>query len=175
MGSFATTGNQLRNVSILLLQDKGALRLAAERADIGIVLVVDVTDILVAADWADIDFFASRVRCLWLILVEHGLQAYTVATFLASEDFHLVSNFIEASGADFVGNRLDLCLAVLLSFLHGAHEAPEVGRVFAVEYGVEAGVDGFIQMSDRLTLVIRGNAEEVEKTLFGENSTKVDR
>ena len=39
----------------------------------------------------------------------------------------------------------------------------------------EAGVDGFIQMSDRLTLVIRGNAEEVEKTLFGENSTKVDR
>ena len=29
--------------------------------------------------------------------------------------------------------------------------------------------------SDRLTLVIRGNAEEVEKTLFGENSTKVDR
>ena len=66
-----------------------------------------------------------------------------MATFLASEDFHLVSNFIEASGADFVGNRLDLCLAVLLSFLHGAHEAPEVGRVFAVEYGVEAGVDGF--------------------------------
>lgn len=39
----------------------------------------------------------------------------------------------------------------------------------------EAGVDGFIQMSDRLTLVIRGNAEEVEKTLFGENSTKVNR
>ena len=98
---------------------------------------------LVAADRADVDFLASRVFFLRLILVEHGLQAYTVATFLASEDFHLVSNFIEASGADFVGNRLDLCLAVLLSFLHGAHEAPEVGRVFAVEYGVEAGVDGF--------------------------------
>ena len=31
----------------------------------------------------------------------------------------------------------------------------------------EAGVDGFIKMSDRLTLVIRGDAEAVEKTLFG--------
>ena len=32
----------------------------------------------------------------------------------------------------------------------------------------EAGVDGFILMSDRLTLVIKGDAEAVEKTLFGE-------
>ena len=35
----------------------------------------------------------------------------------------------------------------------------------------EAGVDGFIQMSDRLTLVIRGDAEEVEKTLFGPSAS----
>ncbi|MBQ9457154.1 MAG: hypothetical protein IJU64_01410 [Bacilli bacterium] len=33
----------------------------------------------------------------------------------------------------------------------------------------EAGVDGFIKMSDRLTLVIKGDAEAVEKTLFGSN------
>ena len=33
----------------------------------------------------------------------------------------------------------------------------------------EAGVDGFIKMSDRLTLVIKGNAETVENTLFGTN------
>jgi len=33
----------------------------------------------------------------------------------------------------------------------------------------EAGVDGFIKMSDRLTLVIKGDAEVVEKTLFGSN------
>lgn len=32
----------------------------------------------------------------------------------------------------------------------------------------EAGVDGFIMMSDRLTLVIKGQAEEVYKTIFGE-------
>ena len=31
----------------------------------------------------------------------------------------------------------------------------------------EAGVDGFIKMSDKLVLVIKGDAEEVEKTLFG--------
>lgn len=31
----------------------------------------------------------------------------------------------------------------------------------------EAGVDGFIKMSDRLTLVIKGDASAVEKTLFG--------
>ena len=34
----------------------------------------------------------------------------------------------------------------------------------------EAGVDGFIKMSDRLTLVIKGDAEEVEKVLFGTNA-----
>ena len=33
----------------------------------------------------------------------------------------------------------------------------------------EAGVDGFIKMSDRLTLVIKGDAEQVERTLFGTN------
>ena len=33
----------------------------------------------------------------------------------------------------------------------------------------EAGVDGFIKMSDRLTLVIKGDAEQVEKILFGSN------
>ena len=33
----------------------------------------------------------------------------------------------------------------------------------------EAGVDGFIKMSDRLTLVIKGDAETVEKILFGVN------
>ncbi len=32
----------------------------------------------------------------------------------------------------------------------------------------EAGVDGFIMMSDRLTLVIKGSAELVYKTIFGE-------
>ena len=78
----------------VLLQDEGALRLAAERADIGIVLVVDVADMLVAADRADIDFLVSGVSCFRLILVEHRLQAYTVATFLASEDFHLVSSLM---------------------------------------------------------------------------------
>lgn len=31
----------------------------------------------------------------------------------------------------------------------------------------EAGVDGFIKMSDRLVLVIKGDAEEVDKKLFG--------
>ena len=33
----------------------------------------------------------------------------------------------------------------------------------------EAGVDGFIKMSDKLILVIKGDAEAVEKTLFGSN------
>ena len=32
----------------------------------------------------------------------------------------------------------------------------------------EAGVDGFIMMSDKLTLVIKGNAEAVNKAIFGE-------
>lgn len=32
----------------------------------------------------------------------------------------------------------------------------------------EAGVDGFIQMSNKLILVLKTDAEEVEKTLFGE-------
>ena len=31
-----------------------------------------------------------------------------------------------------------------------------------------AGVDSFILMSNKLTLVIQGDAERVEKTLFGE-------
>ena len=31
----------------------------------------------------------------------------------------------------------------------------------------EAGVDGFIKMSDKLVLVIKGDAEAVEKALFG--------
>ena len=35
----------------------------------------------------------------------------------------------------------------------------------------EAGVDGFIKMSDRLTLVIKGDAEAVEKTLFGSSAS----
>ena len=35
----------------------------------------------------------------------------------------------------------------------------------------EAGVDGFIKMSDRLTLVIKGDAEEVEKVLFGSSES----
>lgn len=32
----------------------------------------------------------------------------------------------------------------------------------------EAGVDGFIMMSDKLTLVLKGDAETAYKTIFGE-------
>lgn len=32
----------------------------------------------------------------------------------------------------------------------------------------EAGVDGFIMMSDKLTLVIKGDAAKVNETIFGE-------
>lgn len=64
-----------------------------------------------------------------------------MAALLAREDVHLIGCFGKTGGADFVGNRLDLCFAVRFCFLYRAHEAPEIGRVFAIEHGIEASVD----------------------------------
>ena len=103
-------------------------------------LGINIADVFVAADRADVNFLASGVDFGRLVLFENLVDNFAVVLFLFSENFHLVSRLGKARRANFVSQRLNLVFAGVLGFLDSFEQRQKIFRVLAVERGVETGV-----------------------------------
>lgn len=108
----------------------------------------------------------------WLALIFVGLIALTIALILISGIKKKNKKAVIAKPVD--KNAYLLALGgeenVISKTLMGSRivlKLKDYGKI-SKEKLKEAGVDSFIEMSDKLTLVIKDSAGEVYKTIFGD-------